>query len=69
MADGERRSLRGGKMFARDPWFGLRDEDRFDEFRRWWHREKSGGSDLMTCEEAYLTYQEWVRSHPLKPKG
>ncbi len=64
MAEGERRSLRGGKMFARDPWFGLRSEARFDEFRRWWHREKAGGGDLMTREEAYRIDRDWAQSNP-----
>lgn len=67
MAEDEPRPLRGGRMFARDPWFGLRGEERFDEFRRWWHREKAGGRDLMTREEAYDTYWEWRRTHPPKP--
>ena len=70
MAEDER-PLRGGKMFARDPWFGLRGRPRFDEFRRWWHREKAkvGLGDLMTRQDAEDTYEDWARSHPPKARS
>jgi hypothetical protein len=58
-------------MFTRDPWFGLRSRPRFDEFRRWWHREKAraGLGDLTTRREAEDTYADWASSHPPKERS
>lgn len=69
-AEGRKREMRGGKIYDRDSWFGLRGEKRFEEFRPWWHRtgkKENHGKDLQDREEAYAAYKEWEKSNP--PKG
>jgi hypothetical protein len=64
MAEDTPRSLRGGRITRRDPWFGLRDKPGFDAFKRHWHREKRHlGRDLQTREEALEAYEAWAAEH------
>lgn len=64
MAEDREDRLRGGKAFARDPWFGLRSRPHFKAFRRHWHSEKKyTGRDLVGLDEAHEIYEEWVREH------
>lgn len=66
MAEDEEPSLRGGKINARDKWFGLKTRDGFRDFRRWWHREgkdDEGGKDIMTRDDAERIFDGWRRSN------
>jgi hypothetical protein len=63
-------SFRGGKVHARDPWFGLKRRKDFLDFRDWWHRKgkfEFGGEDLRDRREAEAAYNTWVAEG--KPKA
>jgi hypothetical protein len=58
-----KRSFRGGRLTARDPWFGLKRHKDFSDFRDWWHRKgknEFGGEDLKNRTEAEAAYDAWA---------
>jgi len=58
-----KRGFRGGKVHARDRWFGLERRKDFENFRRWWHRRgknEFGGEDLKNPNEAKAAYDAWA---------
>lgn len=57
--------FRGGRIGARDPWYGLKGRGGFEDFKRWWHRkgkrECNGGNDIASRREAEEMWGEWEK--------
>ena len=63
MAEEERPKLKGGRMLARDQWYGLEVRADFAQFRRWWHRVgkfEYDGDYIADRASADEVYRDWV---------
>lgn len=63
MGEGEEPRLRGGKMLARDHWYGLETRPDFADFRRWWHRAgqfEYDGDYIANRASADEVYDGWA---------